>query len=92
MYTEQNFWLVSSVLFNHNYFKNNTPIFSMVNKLMRPKNHMGLVATKPVFGGLQTTKVQTSLYMRAVWSVPLLFALRKVPYVNFLQVKFQFSS
>ena len=69
MYTEQNFWLVISVLFNHNYFKNNTPIFSMVNKLMRPKNHMGLVATKPVFGGLQTTKVQTSLRMRAVWSV-----------------------
>ena len=90
MYIEQNFWLVISVLFNHNYFKNNTPIFSMVNKLMRPKNHMGLVATKPVFGGLQTTKVQTSL--RAVWSVPLLFALRKVPYVNFLQVEFQFSS
>ena len=53
---------------------------------------MGLVATKPVFGGLQTTKVQTSLRMRAVWSVPLLFALEKVPYVNFLQVKFQFSS
>ena len=80
MYTEQNFWLVISVLFNHNYFKNNTPIFSMVNKLMRPKNHMGLVATKPVFGGLQTTKVQTSLRMRAVfWSVPLLFTLRKVP-------------
>ena len=85
MYTEQNFWLVISVLFNHNYFKNNTPIFSMVNK-MRPKNHMGLVATKPVFGGLQTTKVQTSLRMRAVRSV------RKVPYVNFLQVKLQLSS
>ena len=53
---------------------------------------MGLVATKPVFGGLQTTNVQTSLRMRAVWSVPLLFALRKELYVNFLQVKFQFSS
>ena len=92
MYTEQNFWLVISVLINHNYFKNNTPIFSMVNKLMRLKNHLGLVATKPVFGGLQTTKVQTSLRMRAVWSVPLLFALRNVPYVYFLQVKFQFSS
>ena len=91
MYTEQNFWLVISVLFNHNYFQNNTPIFSMVNKLTRPKNHKGLVATKPVFGGLQTTKVQTSLRMHAVWSVPLLSALRKVPYVNFLQVKFQFS-
>ena len=92
MYIEQNFWLVISVLFNHNYFKNNTPIFSMVNKLMRPKNHMGLVATKPVFGGSQTTKVQTSLRMRAAWSVLLLFALLKLPYVIFLQVKFQFSS
>ena len=36
---------------------------------------MGLVARKPVFGGLRTTKAQTSLRIRAVWSAPLLFAL-----------------
>ena len=36
-------------------------------------NKMATRAKKPVFGGLQTTQAQTSLYIRAVWSVPLLF-------------------
>ena len=53
---------------------------------------MGLNARNPVFGGLQTTKTQTSLRIRAVWSAPLLFAYRKVSYVDLLHAKFQFSS
>ena len=53
---------------------------------------MGLDARKPVFGGLQTTQVQTSLRIRAVWSAPLLFAITKVSYVNLLQAKIQFTS
>ena len=36
--------------------------------------HMGLDTRKPVFGGLQTTQVQTSLRNSPVWSAPLLFA------------------
>ena len=44
---------------------------------------MGLVARKPVFGGLRTTQAQTSLRIRT---------FRKVPYVDLLQMKFQFSS
>ena len=52
----------------------------------------GLDVRKPVFGGLLTTKVLTSLRIRADLSAPLLFAFWKVPYVNLLQVKFQFSS
>ena len=31
---------------------------------------MGLEARNPDFGGLRTTKVQTSLRIRAVWSAP----------------------
>ena len=53
--------------------------------------YMGLVARKPVFGGLGTTQAQTSLRIRAVWSAPLLFAFWKILYVNLLLVKFQFS-
>ena len=48
---------------------------------------MGLDARKPVFWGLRTTKVQTSLRIRAVWSEPSLFAFWKVLYkqkFNFL--------
>ena len=51
---------------------------------------MGLDARKPVFGGLWTTKAQTSLRIRAAWSVPLLFANWKVSYLDLLQAKFQF--
>ena len=40
-------------------------------------NYMGLDERKPVFGDLQTSKVQTSLRICAVWSVPLLFAFWK---------------
>ena len=54
--------------------------------------YMGLNARKPVFGGLPATQAQTSLRIRAVWSVPLLFAFWKESYVNLLQVEFQFSS
>ena len=36
--------------------------------------HMSLDARKSVFGGLRTTKVQTSLCICTVWSGPLLFA------------------
>ena len=53
---------------------------------------LGLNARKPVFGGLQTTLAQTSLRICKVWSVPLLFAFWKVPYVNLQQVKFQYSN
>ena len=51
---------------------------------------MGLDARKPVFGGLQATKAQTSLHMRAVSSATLLFAYLKV-YQNLLQAKFHYS-
>ena len=44
---------------------------------------MGLVARKPVFGGLRTTKAQTSLRIGAVWSEPLLFPVWKAPYSQF---------
>ena len=47
---------------------------------------------KPVFGGLRTTKAQTSLRIRTVWSVPLLFAYWKVSFLDLLQAKFHISS
>ena len=62
------------------------------DRISRVKAYMGLVARKPVFGILQTTQAPTSLRIRSVWSAPLLFTFWKVPYVNSLQVKFQFSS
>ena len=43
--------------------------------------HMGLDARKPVFSGVRTTKTQTSLRIRAVWSAHL-FACRKVSYLD----------
>ena len=49
-------------------------------------------ARKPFFRVLQITQAQTSLRIRTVWSARLLFAFWKVPYVNLLQVNFQFSS
>ena len=54
--------------------------------------NLGLNARKPVFGGLPTTQAQTSLRIRADWSVPLLFAFLKVWYLNLQQAKFQLSS
>ena len=36
---------------------------------------------------LRTTNAQTSLRVRAVWSVPLLFAFRKVSYLNMHKMK-----
>ena len=39
--------------------------------LSLPRYHMGLDAGKPVLGGLQTTKAQTSLHMDAI-VIPLL--------------------
>ena len=47
---------------------------------------------KTCLGDLWTTQVQISLCIRTVWSVPVLFSVWKVSYVNLLQVKFQFSS
>ena len=47
-------------------------------------NNMGLITGKPVFGGLPTKKVQTSLRSRAVWSAPLLLAVWKAPYLSLL--------
>ena len=45
---------------------------------------------KPVFLGLQTIKVQTSLCIPTVWSAPLLFAYWKGCYLDLLRAKFQF--
>ena len=56
------------------------------------KDHIGLDTSKAVYGGLRTTQAQTSLRIRAVWSVPLLFAFWKEPYLSLLQAKFHFSS
>ena len=53
---------------------------------------MDLDARKPVFEGLRTTRAQTSLRISAVWSAPLLFTYWKVPYLDLLRAKFQFSS
>ena len=53
---------------------------------------MGLDARKPVFGGLQTTKSQTSLRIHTVRSAPLLFVYWKVLYLDLLQAKFHISS
>ena len=39
------------------------------------KYQMGLVARKPVFGGLRTTQEQTSQRIRVVWSAPLFFCI-----------------
>ena len=41
---------------------------------------------KPVFGGLQTTKAQTILRVRAVWSAPLLFANYKVSNIDLSKI------
>ena len=46
--------------------------------------NMGLVARKPVFGGLRSTQAQTSLRICAVWSAHLLFAYWKVSYQDLL--------
>ena len=53
---------------------------------------MGLDARKPVLGGWRTTKAQTSLRLRTVSSVHLLFAYWKVIYLDLLQAKFRFYS
>ena len=55
-------------------------------------HHLRLAVRKPFFGGLWTTRVQTSLHICAVWSAPLLFAYCKVSYPCLIQAKFQFSS
>ena len=41
---------------------------------------------------LRSTKVQTSLGIRADWSAPLLLAFRKVSYLSLIQAKIQCSS
>ena len=47
---------------------------------------------KTCLWSLRTTKTQTSLCIRTVWSVPLLFPFCKVSYLDLLPVKFHFSS
>ena len=56
------------------------------------KSYLGLDARKPVFGGLRTTKAQTSRRIHADRSGPLLFAYWKTSYIDLLQAKFHFSS
>ena len=51
--------------------------------------NMGLDARKPVFGGLRTTKAQTSLGC-AFWWAPLLFANWKLSYLDLLRANFNF--
>ena len=53
---------------------------------------LGLNVRKPVFGGLRTTKEQTSLCIHAVLLVPLFFAYWKVSYLDLLRAKFQIST
>ena len=52
--------------------------------------YLGLHARKPVFGGLQTTKGQTSLRICTDWSAPFSFTFLEVSYLNMLQAQFQF--
>ena len=47
---------------------------------------------KTCLRGLETTKAQTSLPIRAVRSAPLLFSYLKVSYLDLLRAKVQFSS
>ena len=47
---------------------------------------------KPCLRWLSTTKAQTSMRIRAVWSAPLSFAYWKVSYLDMHQAKFLFSS
>ena len=58
---------------------------------LRPRIMWALDARKSVFGGKQTTKAQTSLRIRAVWSAPLLFAYCKLSFLD-VQAKILFSS
>ena len=55
-------------------FMENSIVLKRINIKKKPIKYIGLDARKPVFGGLQTTQGQTSLRIRAVWSVPLLLA------------------
>ena len=52
-------------------------LFWSANELMVPISEVGFNTRKSVFKGLQTTKVQISLRIQAVWSAPLLFAFWK---------------
>ena len=54
------------------------------------QEYMGLDTRKLVFGGLQTTKAQTSLHIRAVKPQPLLFAYLKVSYLGCYELNFKF--
>ena len=54
------------ILWKANY---SVPQYDMLNNVMSlTLDKMGLDARKPVFGGLRTSKAQTSLRIRAVWS------------------------
>ena len=65
----------------HKYDKaNNKEAAEMVQACLR----------KPDFDGLRTTKTQTSLRIRAVWSAPLIFAYWKEFYLDLLRRDFNF--
>ena len=70
------------------------PIFFLVsNNVMFAfymKYYMCLGVRKPVFVVLRTTRVQTSLRIRTVWSAPFLFTDWKIWYVNLLWASFNF--
>ena len=83
--------------FQNSYLERYIISYGVRNLILR--SHEGIHTTylgprkgKLVFGGLQTTKAQTSLRIRAVCSAPLLFANFKVSYLDLLRPKFQFSS
>ena len=64
-------------------------------KRCRPENdklYVGLDARKTAFGGLRTTKAQTSLRIHAAWSVPLLFAYGKCYILTCYERNFDFEA
>ena len=55
------------------------------------RNTLGHRREKTCLRGFASTKAQTSIRIRADLSAPLLFALRKVSYLDLRQAKFLFS-
>ena len=68
--------------------ESNLGSFLLVLLIVYAIHEMGLIARKPVFWGLQTTKAQTSLRIQAVCLATLLFSYCKVYYIDLLQAKF----
>ena len=65
---------------------------SILSQQYLGNDQMGRVGTKPVFGGLPTTKAQTNLRVHADRLAPMIFAYWEVSYLDLLRAKFQFSS